>query len=412
MAPTRGQTVLATLPVVFGMPAASLVVGMAASVADKSFSVCAALALFASVALLANLALTRRRLPRAPAAAAIALVPWAVIFAFAAAEKMTELLVSPLAGSRCGTGLMGLVFLLVPAGAVVAVGASIALSFAMTERFLDRHLARLAFAACALGTIASVFAATKTSRPELDSYVDSLPVVARLSVGDRATVAGRELHYFEGEIEQSDPPKAYLPARRCGVEGLLMPDPRVLYTKTDVCPELEVKLDPRGDYLIVGANEPRPQVYAFLAPGFHPVEITPRDVGARVAAPIGWRIAALVTSLLSAIVIVIARRIRSRAAALGERAAIHGGGGWCELAGEANPIHVAAAEHLPRGPVLLGGREDVTAAYRTTGGVSFRTARPGGEHTTSDLVAGLHAVAFTTALLGVTPLVVARFYGV
>ena len=189
-------------------------------------------------------------------------------------------------------------------------------------------------------------------------------------------------------------------------------EPKPFYAPAGTCATLRLRVDRRADLVVV--DSPRDADLgrvAFLASTGMTTAISPATVADHIAPPIGWTIGAGLGGLVGAACVLAASRVRRRAAAIVAREGKHSGGGVVELeTGET--LCVDAAAGLPLGPVVLGHVGEQLPTYRQMGTPTFGAAWPGtlddlrGKLT--DLAASLDAVAIAAALLGATPLLVAR----
>jgi hypothetical protein len=435
--PELAKTTLAALPVIVATPLIGLGLWVLKpwSASSSRFSVSAAFAAVVPLLLLGFFALTRKRLPRAGAAAAVGTIPWVLVVAWCVVERLTTALVYADSGLRCGTGSAMLLILLGPIGLLVTFIGSVGMSAVATERAFDRVLRPASKIALALGAIALAFAAAKHGRPDADTYIDSLPVTATLAPGESIVIAGRAHLYASKELpttrapeqggDELPPSPGPIGGRECVFEGVQdARQPATLYGTVNACPPIQVRVDPAGDLAIVLSSELRlesllpasgpewtPRV-AFRTADAQAIDLKLALVSDRIAPPFGWRFGALVGTVTASVLLLLARSIRRRAAANDARAAHHRGDGWCDLPDSETPLRVPAAASLPIGPVMLHSSGDGAPTYREAGGPTFTSARVATIHTETDRAAALEAIALSASVLGVVPLLLARLWGI
>lgn len=410
------RTVLAALPVALFLPflgAAALVVRGAAT--SQRVSASAAFTALASLFLFAFVAVTRRPRPRAGVLAACHALAWAPFIAACAWQSIDEAIVSrPVRG--CGTGLMAFLMFVVPLGAVVLLVLGTAAGIVLARRRMDGALRRVAFVATGLALVVFAFAVVRVARPDPDTYLASLEPAAELHAGESVQVGGRAYRY-ERELP-TDPIAvrtmeggAVLPPRvDCTLFGA--DEPKPFFAPMGTCATLRLRVDHRADLVVVDSpHDADLGRVAFHASTGMTTAVSPATVADHIAPPIGWTIGAGLGGLVGAACVLAASRVRRRAAAIVAREGRHSGGGVVELA-TGETLRVDAAAGLPLGPVVLTDAGEQQPTYRQIGKPTFGAASPGtlddlrGKLT--DLAASLDAVAIAAALLGATPLLVAR----
>jgi hypothetical protein len=407
---------LAALPVALLLPLVGvLALIVRGGATSPRVSGSAIFALLASLALLAFVAMTRARLPRAGVLAACHALAWAPCLAACAWQSIDEAIVTrPLRG--CGNGLMAFLMLVVPLGGVVLLVLGTAAGILFVRRSTDRALRTVAFGASGLALVAFAFAAARMARPDPDTYLASLAVVSELRAGEGVTVAGRAYHYDLGAptgpvAVRTMEGGEVLPSRTdCILTGL--DEPRPLYAENSLCMRLRFRIDQGHDLGIVDAPDLKDgPVVAFRPSTGETIAISPAMVADHIAPPIGWSIGAGLGGLVGAACVVVAARLRRRAASMDAREARHAGGGVVELA-TGETLRVDAAVPLPLGPVVLGKVAEQLPTYRQMGVPTFGDARPGTldelRGRLTDLAASFDALAIAAAVLGATPLLVAR----
>jgi hypothetical protein len=411
------RSMLAASPVLLLLP---LVAGLAAMLravtASPRISTSAIFAVLASLGLLAFIALTRQRRPRAGVLAACHALAWAPVLAAGAWSSIDEALVSrPVRG--CGTGLMAFLMVALPAGGVVLLVLGLVAGLLFIRRATDRAIRTAAFCASGLALVAFAFAVVRVARPDPDTYLASLEQVAELHASTSAQIAGRTYRYEPGTpidptpVRTADGKGDVLSARvDCILAGLS--EPMTFYSPSTSCANLRFRVDRGHDLGVVDA----PSMQYGLVVAFRPstgetIAITPTTISDHIAPPIGWTIGAGLGGLIGAACVLAASRARRRAAAMVAREAKHTGGGMVELeTGET--LRVDAAAGLPLGSVVLTDHAEQLPTYRQAGTPTFGAARSGtladlrGDLT--DLAASLDAVAIAAAALGAAPLLVAR----
>jgi|GEM_PF-2528574 len=410
------RTVLAALPVALTLPLVALVaLGFRGCAPSARFSMSAAFAVLASITLAAFVALTHRSRPRAGVLAACHALAWVPFLAVSAWQSIDAAIVSrPVRG--CGTGLMAFVVFAAPVGAIVSLVLGTAAGIVFVRRGADRASRSVAVAATGLALVAFAFAGARMARPDPDTYLASLEPAAELHAGESVQIGGRDYRYERGAPTDPIPVRtmeggAVLPPR---VDCILLgaDEPKPFYAPTGTCATLRLRVDHRADLVVVDA--PRDADLgrvAFLASTGMTTSVSPATVADHIAPPIGWTIGAGLGGLIGAACVLAASRARRRAAAIDAREGKHSGGGVVELV-TGETLRVDAAAGLPLGPVVLGHIGEQLPTYRQTGTPTFGAAWPGtladmrGKLT--DLATSLDAVAIAAAMLGATPLLVAR----
>jgi hypothetical protein len=400
----------------FGLPSVAFypgllgVIGLAMSSSRMTAS--ATFAATVALTLLAHIGVVHRTAPRSVIMAAAGALVWAVPVAIGDAMALGSTLVDVQEhGPKCGNGVMGLVFVVGPIGLVMLLGAAVTLSFIAQSRALDFAIHQLARIAAAFGVIVVAVSLLGLGREDPDTYFDTFPRQAVLEEGQEIRLGGHVLRYEHVQIDE---------CRLIGVAGALPPNAYDGYPMPLRCPNIGIFLDPRGDLAIVKQlDQPSRPTIAFRVADAVALRLTVSDLGDRLAAPIGWRIGGAASVFLALSLLVAAGRIRRRAGALAGRDALHHGGGWVGVAvacGEGMaPVLCPVAASLPIGPIVLFGEQERPATYREVPVPSFRAARAGSLEASRvslhDLAAALAAIALAVVVFGVTPLVVARFYG-
>ncbi len=378
------------------------------------FSVATSFAVVVALVLLGFIALTRDRLPRAGVGAAVGATTWTATIGWFVLDRLQTPLVYAESGMRCGTGMMGLLVIVVPFVLVVAFAVNMALVFATTSRTFDRLVRGAALIATALATISLGFSAPRWQLPDPDTYLASLPDGIIAKPGANLRIAGHEIQYVATKV-----PSEHLGGVACRLEGNGRSHVVDHHIVPGECPTMKLRVDPRGDYAFVFASTPDSSLptwtprLALRTSDLEAVDFRASLVADRLAAPLAWRDGALAPTTLALLLLFVGHCVRRFAAARPGRAAHHRGDGLCHLADapDALPVRVAAAGSLPVGPVVLYGPARPKSAYRDGAGPTFTDARAGAPTRETDLAASLEAVALAAALLGATPLFVARLFG-
>ena len=412
------RTVLWALPFIAVLVAAAGLSAVLRAGASERFSVSAAFAVLASLALAGFVAVTRQRRPRAGILAACHALACVPLLAITASSLVRDAVVS--GGTlHCSNGETGLLLFGGAIAWVVLLLGGIGAGIMLAKRETDRFVRSVALVATALALVAFAFAAVRVRRPDPDTYLASLVPAAVLQPGGRATVEGRELRYeqsFRKKVPSRSEGESGAPydAERidCTLTGY--DEPQAFYALGGACPTLRVRVDLGHDFAVVDRRDgPHGSSYsnAFRSSTGASVTIAPQDVADHIAPPIGWTAGAGLGGFLGVGFLVAASRARRRAVAVVGHDGRHHGGGLVELlSGET--VRVDAAAGLPPGDVILREPTEKHASYRQMGAISFSSASPGTlealRATHTDLAASLCAAAFAASLLGATPLFVAR----
>jgi hypothetical protein len=420
MAVSKNVTV--ALPVAFMLP---FVAGLAALVSSAAarprMSTSALFAALVALVLIGFVAITRRRHPRAGALAACHAVAWAPFVALGTWAALDTPIVH---GARfaCGTGLMAFLLFAVPVGAIVLFAMGIGAGVGFVHRSTNRALRTVAVGATAVALIAFAFAAPRLGRPDPDTFLESLSIVGEIGVDADVKLGATSLAYRR--VMVTDPPSAVpdegpgqpLPPRaECQLTGLERME--TFYPVDDRCPALRLLRDSGHDLAVIdspAAGRTGAGSIAFRPSNGEELELSPKSVADRIAPPIGWTIAAALGGMFGAALVLAASRARRRAAALDGTEAQHVGDGYVVLP-NGDRVLVDVAAQLPVGPVVLDGGAERLPTYRIMGAPTFVSARAGTldvhREAMTDLAASFDAMAIAVAVLGGTPLVVARVLG-
>lgn len=414
------RNVIAALPVAFLLP---FVAGLAAVLASgPRMSTAATFAALVALSLSGFLALTRRRRPRAALLAACHALAWSPFLAIGAWQSIDAGIVQGHTRG-CGTGIMAFYMIAVPVGGFALLAGGIAVGALLARREADRALRSVAVIATALALVAFAFALPRVARPDPDTYLASLPLEGELRTDSDVHLASRDFRYQR--VTVTDPPLPQpdegpgdpLPPRiECQLSGLDRVE--TYYVGAAACPVLRVRMDPGHDLAVLDAT---PYSTSGVAPvAFHPssgaeLGISAVTVADRIGPPIAWTFGAAIGGLAGAAFVVAAARARRRAARLAGTEAHHTGGGWVVLP-NGDRVLVEGAKGLAVGDVVLGEITEQLPTYRIMGVPRFASARPGTlasfRSATTDLAASLDGIAIAVAVLGATPLIVARVAGV
>lgn len=418
------RNVIAALPVPFLLPfVAALATALGAFASRPRVSTMAIFMGLVTTFLVGFVTLTRRRAPRAGVLAGCHALAWAPFIGVCAWQAIDTALVQE-SSFRCGTGLMGLIVLAVPIGGFALLALGIAAGALLAHRATDGALRTAAVGATALALIAFAFAAPRMTRPDPDTYLDSLQFAGELRADSETSLLGRRFDYRRvvvtdpippapapGEVPVEPPP----PRIECQLAGLATR--LTYYPDTRPCPTLRVRVDQGHDLAVVDGTELYSLAYtsAFRPSSGEQLAITPVTVADHIGPPIGWTIGAALGALVGAAFLLAARRVRRRTSAWAGVEGAHVGDGAVVLA-NGDRIRVDAAARLPVGAVVLGEAQQQLPTYRLMGVRTFASARPGTlaafRSARTDLAASLDAIAVAAAVLGATPLVVARVVGV
>ncbi len=206
-------------------------------------------------------------------------------------------------------------------------------------------------------------------------------------------------------------PPAHIECRLTGLASTETDNPGLT-----TCPLLRVRVDQGHDLAVID----RPSgynfapVFAFRPSSGERVGISPVTVADHIGPPIGWTFGAGLGGVLGAAFLLAGRRVRRRAAAVDGIEGEHlGDGAVVLLAGDRILVDAAAA--LPIGAVVLEGAQHQLPSYRQMGLATFASARAGSlselRMAHVDLAASLYGIAIAAAVLGATPLVIARAIG-
>ena len=434
------RDVVAALPVALALPFVAGVAWLSGAVVNTPrYSSAATFTVLVGATLVGFIALTREKLPRAGAVAAAGALAWVVIVGGGVAANADHVIVPGLPDRIfCGTGRQAAMMATIQVGAVVACIVGLALTGAAASRKVDPLLRAGATVSIALALIAVAFSIPTWKRPEADTYLASLVNAGEIGEGESKTLAGLALSYQRVDARETDP----APSMR-GDEDVMAGPPRVICRLHGVagfdlsgdspkpCARLRLRRDPAGDIAVVDmaldplAPPAAPSwafapIAAFRTDDGSAFTIRPSTIGHRLATPLGWRVGAIAGAAFGAVLLFLGRRARRRAAGIAGIEAIHRGDGCVALEGEDRVLSVALAATLPVGPIVLEGvlegEADKAPGYRVADAPTFRSARAGTlarlREACRDRAVSLEISAFAVALVGATPLLVARFiYG-
>jgi hypothetical protein len=427
-ASSRGKTisrnVIAALPVAFVLP---IVAGLAGAldglVSGPRVSTAATFTALVAPFLAGFVVLTRRRRPRAALLAACHALAWAPVIAIGAWQAIDAGIVQGHMRG-CGTGVMAMFMVAIPVGGFALLAGGIAAGALLAHRETDRALRILAFVATALALVAFAFALPRVGRPDPDTYLASLTLEGELRTESEVQMAGRSFVYrrvnvAEPPVQQvGEGPGDPLPPRvECQLSGLGSVE--TFYAGAASCPVLRVRIDPGHDLAVLDAA-PYGDSSGVVPIAFRPstgeeLGITAATVADRIGPPIGWTLGAAMGGLAGAAFAIAAARARRRASSLVGVEAEHTGNGWVVLP-DGDRVLVDPAATLPVGAVVLGEVTEQLPTYRLMGVPRFASARPGTlallRCAATDLAASLDGIAIAVAVLGATPLIVARIAGV
>jgi len=419
-APDLARSSSASVAVAVLLPALACVAAFARPFAGTPrYSAAAMFTVLTSMLLAAFAAFTWRSLPRAAAVAAPLALATVAPLACAAASAITTPIVDSARDSvRCGTPLIGLLGLVAPVGGLGLLLGAFVGGRLFGRRSADGFLGVAALVGVALAGVAATFGAARAGLPDPDTFLHTFDTAAVLRAGENAVIAGREVRYVEArgtgggaadEVSTSNPV-----AKECRLEGAAHVDALTYADLDGACTPVVLRTDARRELLVAYASsdaEARYPLSAYRLPSFERATVTPRLESDRLAPPLGWTLSAAFGAVAGAALLVLARSRRRVGAALEGVDARHLGAGEVELEGGARVL-VPDAAALPVGPVVLRDRADIAASYREAGTSRFDHAVAGtlaglrGDE--RDRVASLHAMALAIAVVGATPLLVAR----
>lgn len=411
----------AALPVALLLPfVAALALGIRALFASPRFSTATLFMVLATSFLATFVLLMRRRLPRAGVLAACHVLTWVPLVALGAAQLVRDGIVPEVMGCTLGSN-GGLFTNSLPFGGLAFLALGTAVGILLSRRTAARILRVAALVSVAVASIVSIAAVRLAFvRPDPDTYVSSLPVVAELHAGESVKVGQHVIGYDRKLVIEpipaprfdGDPPPGE--HAECRVSGLYISTSA--YPGYSSCPVLKVFADPVADVgLIEGVYPLAAQPYlAFRPSDGSPISVTALTIPGGLAPPLGWTIGGGIAALVGLGCLLGARGLRRRATEVDGCEATHTGNGWVTLpTGER--LRVDAVASLPEGDVVLGAATHAMPTYRIAGGPAFGRAWAGklADLRTArlDLAASIEAIALASAALGAAPLVAARVLG-
>ncbi|AKU98533.1 hypothetical protein AKJ09_05197 [Labilithrix luteola] len=417
-APDLSRAFRLALPVALGLP----IVGVGlVSLVDR-LSVSLVFTVIATVMVGVLVVATRSKAPRAGIVAGIAAACWSFIGAVAAATKADVPIVWGTDGVRCGTAMMSMLMIVGPIAGFWGFMGGLGLGALGVRRRWDSTMRGLATVATATVLVVTAFEVPKLRFPDADSYVASLEPARSVEVNGTVVLDGQPFRYERHPIQtvpsQEGPPEPTF--AQCDLIGGAGGAVTLNAVGTSApCPAVRFRTDPILDLVVVESQNvpclgdtcwsPRS---ALRRTDWTSVSVTPRIAAHRLSAPTGWRIGGAFGSLIAVVAMVVANRLRKRAARLTLIGARHLGGGRVELSTTSEPVLVPIAASLPIGPIVLDGEQRGLPTYRDAGGLRYSSAFAGSlaDHRArrTDLAASLTALAFAAAALGATPLVVVR----
>jgi len=418
---------VAAVAFVPGLLVLSFAVSLSRAFFGERYSMAAAFAAVATLALVVFVAATHRRLPRAGAAAAGNALVWAPGIFYGVMDRLDHAIVAGPPGSA-GRGLDS-IMMIVAVPVIVAVhvvlGAGLSYLFA---RGANGALRYLALGSTALVVLAVGLSLTRVGRPDPDTFLSTFTRAGEIRPGEAKTFAGRTITFEERSIRIPDPPRSNgsdstlsgptppgtgIDSSSCTVRGIAFRSG--LSYESDDCSPLVVRLDPQGTYALVEQTSAWVDTKsAFVLPSWEPIEIRPSTVASRLSPPIGWTVGAGITGAIALLLVGLSARARRRANAVAGTDATHVGDGVVELA-NGERVRVPAAAALRVGPVLLVGAAERAASYRDGDALTFTGARSGSLDSLRtralDLAASLDGVATAAACMGAASLVACRIFG-
>lgn len=350
---------------------------------------------------------------------------------------------------RCGTAEMALLFF-----APIGLFLFGALATLVTAGFLGggrgelfRPLIRIVAILTTIlaGWLVLLGLVRSARQPDIDRYIDSLPVVATLAPLAEPPVAG-PMSPLPKEADDDKPVAAHRDSvgdfdvyracknHRCGVavsdadivRAALSPADTMGREVAESAP-LTVRSDEDHSFVVIEGPSRRAYKRPYrlaaesMPPGGVPLwpatDILVRDVADAASPPLGWLLGGL-GGLLAACGLLLAnfRRSRRLRALLAGTPGILGESGWISFDGDRPPARLDPSADLAPGPVLVA--DDGAGhggAYRGDGLVSAARVVSGTRKAWSErheaAAAELHAWAIATAGLGAAPLVAAALVG-
>jgi hypothetical protein len=389
---------VAALPALLALPIAAVIVAPLQG-NDGLLSASGMFAVLVAIGLAATLALTWRKRPRAGAAAALGVVAWVVGIAILVGFSFDDPIVSDRA-VHCGTGLMGLLMILVPLLWAAFTSGSIALGAVGANRASDPFIRIAAPIAVVIAAAAFVHGVRGGARPSASAFVASLPPQADIRPGEATVIGEQSLRYAETKANDAPEPTCLLYVGTQSAE----------YWK---CPSLRLRFDAVSRLLFVtpldGAGA-EGLAGAFAIETGVAVAVRPSMLAGRIAAPRAWVIDAAASALLAFLLLLVSTRVRRR---IEGTEAVHEGEGAIAIDGVT--VHAPLAIDLPLGPVVVR-RAEVSPTYRTHAAPSIASVEAGTlaslEAAEIDRVTSVRACAIAIALLGAAPLLVAWSHGI
>lgn len=417
-----GRIVNAALPAAILLPlVAGLTVGVRALAPTPRFSIAATFTLLVAIFLVTFVTMTRSRRPRAGVLAACHALAWAPFVAVGVWSALDDGIVAAPAGFGCGLGLTGLFAISIPLFGLFLLLCGISLGVMLAKRSTDGLIRKAAVAFASVSLFAFAFALPRVARPDPDTYLASMILAGEIPPdGSQLTIAGRPFHYERVAVVDRGPSppdeqeQSPLPRSECQLTGLAAME--TYYPAQGACPLVRVRVDRKGDLAVLesGYAGEAPHYIAFRPSNGIAIAIPAQLISDRIGPPIGWTIGAGVGGLIGAVLLVASKRMRRRAQELRGYEGEHTGQGWVEL-DDGRRFVVDAAADLPLGEVVLGDIEERIPTYREAGAPAFRAVWAGRladlRNARSDVAASVDAIALTVAVLGATPLVVARILG-
>ncbi len=267
---------------------------------------------------------------------------------------------------RCGTGDIGFPILAV---AVVFLGGMLAFPFALFANKMHRALVLIAAVTVVASAITSVFGVLSLRRPEPDAFRALFTRGTTLAPGGTVVLGSRTFTW-----DTRVTPAAAMGERHCSLHAS-DGDERIEVMNGDVCPRLNLLLDPTSDLVLVSIDGNADGVAWFGRGSTYGRNLVISDFPDRLGAPRAWVFGGVGGFVIA--VFAFTRAIAARRRAKNVRAieAAHVGAGWVKV-DDAPPRHLPElATHAPGPVVVLDARAVTNASYRDDGApVELRVA--------------------------------------
>lgn len=306
---------------------------------------------------------------------------------------------------RCGTGDIGLPFLLAVIG---CIGAVLASPVALFGRFVPRAALIAAVALTLACAVVAALGGRSLAKPEPDAYM-RLFDMASIDPGEKTTVAGKSVVY--DATPQSAP---LLGDRKC---MLAVGESHAAVEAFDSCPTIILAHDPRTNlFLVLRDVSSQPIAIVGADEGRAADVLGVQDFRGRLGAPRAWVFGALGGLAIALLSLVMAMRSLGRARKANEAIeTVHTGGGWVTIDGV--PRNVSdLASHEPGPVVIVAHDASRSPTYRDDGAAKIFKAVVGNRATLREeahaRVAAWACVAIASVVTTSAPLWVSRLFGI